>query len=617
MKRLDKYINDVKSGVIPAGIHLKNAIDRFERDLLNPDFEFKEEKAQKVINFITTLRHTSGRYNNLPFILEPWQVFIVANLYGFYNVDGTRRFHQAYIEMARKQGKTALVAALSLYHLMEDGEAGGQILFSANSEDQARIGLNMVKGFAKPFTIPKVVSKSHHATKASEALKTKDSKLILHFSEIIYEDTNSFIKVLAADADKLDGYNCSFGVVDEYHSAPNSKVKDVLRSGQGMRVNPMLIIITTAGFNKSLPCYTDRTIATEIAAGIKQDNSLFAAIYAFDEEDILNWQDPSVWIKSNPNLGVTVNNEFLANRVLQATNNPSDTNEVMTKNLNIWCDAVEVWIPEDYIIKATNDKITIKDFYTSDGGIKSWGEECWVGADFAYRSDLTAVAYMFVKEADPYPIYNFFLRYYLPEDSLKAPDLKLDQELFKKWASAGYITLTPGNVTDFDYITKDLINISNNVQVKKIYYDQANAIQWAVQCVKEGLNPTPFSQQFGNFSHATKLFETLMYNKQIILEDNPITRYCLRNATLKFDEKNNCKPINTNRKNKIDGVIAMIQALAACAEIKPEKEDTITTPILTYGIYNDGLVFDKKEVFTFNDKAKYGTLENKNKVLNR
>jgi phage terminase large subunit-like protein len=323
MTNAEQYANDVISGRILAGIHVRNAVKRFQADLLRTDLVFRQDCVNHVLALIVSLTHFTGKYAGKPFELSPWEEFIVANLYGFYNLDGTRRFQTAYLEMARKQGKTALVAALSLVGLIGEDEAAAEILFAANSKDQAVIGFNMVKGFVKGYDVGTVV-----LDKNGEPFITRDGneKMTYLFRnrwhDIYYDETDSFIKVLAADADKLDGYNCYVGIVDEYHSAPNSQVRDVIRSSQGMRVNPLLITITTAGFDKSLPCYDLHTVATEIIAGIKQDDSFFSVIYSLDEGD--DWKDESVWIKANPNLDVTVSKDFIRKQVLQAINNPGD-----------------------------------------------------------------------------------------------------------------------------------------------------------------------------------------------------------------------------------------------------------------------------------------------------
>jgi len=524
---LETYIGDIKANRIASGIHLKNAIKRFETDISSKKWDFKENKVLKVVDFIKKLKHFAGKYANKPFILQPWQLFIIANIYGFYNKDGTRRFQTAYLEMARKQGKTALVAALSLYHLLEDDESGAEILFAANSRDQARIGFLMTHAFATGYD--------------------KTGKLLRKYRyDINYAKTNSFIKTLAADSSRIDGYNCSFGVVDEYHSAPNSYVRDVIRSSQGMRVNPLLITITTAGFDKSLPCYELRTVCTEIIAGIKQDDSLFSVIYSLDEKD--NWQDPEVWVKSNPNLDITVSADFVQRQVQQAINSPNDEVGVKTKNLNVWCDSATVWIPDRFVVQSTKD-LDIADFE---------GEDCYVGVDLASNVDLTAVSYLFVRDDK----YYFFTDFYLPSDTLKVRYLHADKGLYKTWVYKGYLKTTAGNVTDYDYITKDILAVNEKSTIEKIYYDKYNSTQWAIQCTEEGLPMEPFSQTIGNFNIPTKTFERLMLSGRVVLADNPITRNCLRNVELRMDFNGNVKPNKDQEKKKIDGVISMLQALA-------------------------------------------------------
>jgi phage terminase large subunit-like protein len=529
MNQADKYCDDVLTKNIPSGVNLRNACKRYLEDRKN-GFVWKEEEVNKVCKFIHKSKHFTGKHAGKPFKLEPWQTFIIANIYGFWNKDGSRRFQTAYLEMARKQGKTALAAILAFYHLLEEGEANPEVLLAANSKDQAHIDFRMVRGFV------------HSADPMERTYRLYRNDIILRLGE-------GFIKTLAADSDKLDGYNCSVGIVDEYHSAPNSQVRDVIRSSQGMRVNPLLITITTAGFDKSLPCYELRTVASEIAAGVKEDESFFGLIYSLDEGD--DWKLSENWIKSNPNLGVTVDKSFLKKQVLQAINSPNDEVGVKTKNLNLWCDSASVWIPDEYIVNASK-KLDIIDFA---------GLECYVGVDLAANVDLTAVSYLFVKG----DLYYFFVDYYIPRETLQTR-VHADIELYKQWVGNKYMKTTAGNVTDYDYITRDLIENDKRSNIDKIFYDKYNATNWAIQCTEQGLKLEPFSQTIGNFNNCTREFERLMLKGKIIIDDNPITRYCLRNVELRTDFNGNVKPLKSNEKKKIDGVIAMLQALAAQIE---------------------------------------------------
>ena len=527
MKLLDSYISDIQSGKIPSCTHVRNAVSRYLSDRKRTDLVFKESKVLHTVNFISKLKHFTGKYSGSNFNLEPWQIFIIANLYGFYWA-GTnqRRYQTAYIEVARKNGKTALSSALSIYHLVADGEDAAEVLMAANSREQAHICFNMTKTFCKGFDPGK------------EYLRTMRS-------DILFEHNNSMLKVLAADSDKLDGFNCAFGIIDEYHSAPDSRVRDVIRSSMAMRQNPLLLTITTAGFDKTLPCFALRTVCTEVIAGIKEDDSLFSIIYTLDEND--DWTDSKNWIKSNPNLGITVNKEFLKKQVIQAKNNSSDETGIKTKNLNIWCDTYQTWIADEYLIKATQ-KLDFEYFRN---------EETYIGVDLASVQDFTAVSFEFYRDEKKY----FIVKYYIPYETLNTA---ANKELYKDWHRSGYLTVTPGNVTDYNYITKDIIEASKTVCIYKIYYDKYNSIQWAINCTEIGLPIEPFSQSIGNFNAPTKELERSILDGQVIIDDNPITRYCFRNVELRMDGNGNIKPNKGIAAKKIDGVIAMIQSDAAC-----------------------------------------------------
>jgi phage terminase large subunit-like protein len=524
LDRLEGYLRGVETGEIPSCLHVKNAVNRFRNDFFRTDIVFKKDKVERVLNFISQLRHFTGKHSGNRFILEPWQVFIVANLYGFYYPDGQRRFQTAYIEVARKNGKTALCAALALYHLIADGEDAAQVLMAANSKDQAHICYDMTASFCKGFD-------------------PKGDHLRWLRSTILFDRTSSMLKVLASDSDKLDGYNCSFGIVDEYHSAPDSKVRDVLKSSMGMRDNPLLFTITTAGFDKTLPCYALRTVCTEVMAGIKEDDSMFGVIFTLDEED--DWADAENWSKSNPNLGVTVKADFLRKEVVSAKNNPSDEVGVKTKNLNVWCDSFHTWIPDDYIIKATQ-KLTFDDLA---------GQDVYVGVDLASVQDMTAVTYLFSKDSR----LQFINKYYIPADSLNT---RADKDKYKEWVRQGYLTITPGNVTDYNYITKDILDVGRTCLIQVVAYDKWNATQWASDATEQGLPLEPYSQTIGNFNSPTKEMERLIMSEEMGIDDNPITRYCFRNVEMRTDFNGNVKPNKGVDGKKIDGVISAIQALA-------------------------------------------------------
>lgn len=524
MKGYYQYAQDVSEGRAIVGEYIKLAVERFYALLERDDIEFREERADHAIEFIALLRHYTGRHAGKPFILLPWQEFAIANIYGFYREDdGTRLISSVYIEMARKNGKSAFAAALGLYHLIADGEANAEVYLAANSKDQAKVSFGMCANFVR-------------------GLDPKHQYLESFRDKINFDRTLSFLRVLAADSSKLDGPNPSMFLLDEYHAAKNSGLKDVLQSGQGMRDNPMQVIITTAGFDKLGPCYQMRTMCTEVLKGLKEDDTLFAAIYSLDEGD--DWKDETVWGKSNPNLGVTVKLKYLKEQVQKAMNSPSDEVGIKTKNINMWCDAEMVWIPDHYIL-SSSARVDFEDFRDMD---------CYAGIDLSSTSDLTSTGFMFPTEDKCY----FKTKYYLPEAALREKRFK---ELYGEWRRQGLITITPGNVVDYDFILNDIMDIGRIVSLQKIAYDAWNSTQFVINAETQGLPMEPFSQALGNFNRPTKEMERLILSGKAVIDNNPINRHCFRNVVMARDRNGNTKPSKQFEEKKIDGVIAKLEAL--------------------------------------------------------
>lgn len=539
MKGYYHYVNDVLNGKIVVGELIKLACQRFKDDLQREDIYFNESVVDNAINFIGTLKHFMGKSSGKHFKLENWQQFIIANIVGWYWKDGnTRRFTSSYIEVSRKNGKTALAAALCLYYLIADGEDGAEVDLAANSKEQAKIAFEFCSNF-------------------SRQLDPKGKYLKPYRDNVQFALNNSKLKVFAADDSKLDGFNASFGLIDEYHAAKNSKVRDVIKSSMGMRNNPHLCTITTAGFDKTLPCYKLRSTSIEILNKLKTDDSMFIAIYSLDDKD--DWTDKDNWVKCTPNLNVTVTSKYIKEQVQSAINNPSEEVGVKTKTLNLWCDVADVWLPESYIVKASKN-IHLEDFRDC---------ECYIGVDLSATSDLTAVSYLIEKDN----IYYFKTDYYLPESALVD---KPDRETYKLWKQQGLITITAGNVTDYDYITNDIVAASNILNIQKIGYDKWNATQWAIHATEIGLPLEEYPQTMGNFNRPTKELERLILSGNTVIDNNEITRWCFRNVELKSDYNGNVKPNKGIKSKKIDGVIAIIQALGMYLTVPHYSNEILT-----------------------------------------
>lgn len=522
-KKYTDYAEKVINGEIVACEYVKLACSRYMNLLKRKDVYFKPEKADKVINFISKLKHFTGSHNGKPFILQEWQKFIIYSIYGFYKKDGTRLVRNAYIEVARKNGKTALVAAMCLYHLIADGENNAQVILSATSAKQAKICFDMCSNFLKPLDVNGKFFKRYRDT-------------------IKFDATTSSLHIVAADASKLDGYNASAFVCDELHEFPDGSVFNVLESSQGMREQPLGICITTAGFNLSSFCYEMRSSMVEILYNKKQDDSQFAIIYTLDKED--DYDNEDVWQKSSPNLGITVKKDYLRQQAQQAKNNPTLLTSYLTKLQNIWLSSSEEWISSNYIMKAQN-KFNYSDF-----------EEpfAYLGVDLGATSDLTCISCM-IPIDDKYYFRNY---YFLPSECLNTNP---NRELYRLWKQQGNLIVTPGNVTDYDAVLNELMKLNDEIQIVQLTYDSWNATQFAISATENGLPLVPFSQSIASLNRPTKELARLIMSGKVVMYDNPIDRFCFQNVVIKRDYNDNERPTKETYNNKIDGTVAMIMAL--------------------------------------------------------
>jgi phage terminase large subunit-like protein len=530
-----QYADNVLCGKIKACEAIQLACKRYKEWFDREDIYFDKEDVEQKIRVVSRLRHYTGKHNGKHFILLPWQQFAVANIFGWkYKDSGLRVTRNVFIMVSRKAGKTAFASALAILCAIADNENGAEIELVANSRQQAKIAFDITSNFCGSVDV--------HRNKIFK--RYRDS--------IIIDKTKSKIQVLSSDAMGNDGYNSSCFVLDEFHAAKNWDMFNVLKSSQGMRTQPLAIIITTAGFLlNGYPCYEHRQNCIDILKGNKTDDSQFSAIYELDDGD--NWEDESNWEKCAPSLGQTVSYEYLREQVLQAKNNPAIETGVKTKNFNMFCQTKNVWIPDTYL-KDAFAKINIEDFKD---------EDCYIGVDLSAVSDLTCTSVMFPpnEERTLYPDkYVFKNLIYVPDSAL---DESINADLYKLWKRQGYIICTNGNVVDYDYILKDQLEVYDKTYVLAVGYDSWNATQWAINATSEGLPLYPYSQAIGNFNRPTKTFEMLLRQGSVVMDYNPCVRWSFNNVELKWDYNSNCKPSKNgeDKSKKIDPIIAMLQAL--------------------------------------------------------
>lgn len=533
-----KYIYDVEHNNIITCDLVKLAVKRYYNYLNDDEIYFDESKVNHVFEFISNIKHFKGEFAGKPFILEDWQQFFIMMIFGwYYKENNLRVIRNVFFSVSRKNGKSALIISILLYMLFFSDNAP-EIVEAANSREQAKeVLLKTTSEFAK-------------------SLDTTGKFLKQYRNEIKCDAVNGQIKIVSADASKLDGLNLNCFVYDEYAEAKNDLLFSVLQSSMGNRKEPLSIICGTVSFNLSSPYHEMYEMSVEILNGLKEDKSFFPLIYTLDENDDVN--DNTTWIKANPNLEISVYKDFLKSEVIKGKNNPSYLNKVLTKNFNQWCSTNDVWIHNDRIIKASK-KINIKDFE---------GKPCYVGVDLASVNDLTAVSYLIVDDDR----YYFFVDYYLPQSALTEHKQK---DFYNKMYFNKYLKITSGNCTDYNFITEDLFRVNNICPIKGIYYDVYNSLSWAVDATEKGLPLIPFSQSVSNFNRGTKEYLRLFLEDKIILEDNEINRFCLNNVFIFRDNNENEKPKKLNDKSKIDGVIAMIQSLACFINTPKDTESFI------------------------------------------
>ena len=523
-----KYCEDVLNGKVIAGNAIKMACQRFLNDLKRDDLDFRDEKVDTLIKLGKCLHHYKGSSANKPFTLEPWQVFIAANIFGWYwKKSNKRRFIQSYTQIARKNGKTALNSLFALFALFADGEPAAEVISaSAQSRDQAAISFEMIKTFSKQ-------------------LDPSGKTLRPYRNEVKIPKTNSQLKVISSDSNSQDGKNISFAILDEVGDAKDNSMHDVIISSMGQRTSPHLAMITTAYFDKEAPAYQFRLYCLDILNGVKEDDTVFAAIYELDEGD--DWTDEKVWVKANPNLGITVQLDYLRSQVKTALNNPTDQTGVLTKNLNMWVESECVWIP-NYKVREQMKHIELEDFNPDE-----W--LCFCGVDLGSVSDLTALSFL-LTNGDEYYVKNF---YFVPQTALKD---KFMSQQYREWSRNGYLFVTEGNTTDYSFITDILVKWHNELNIRGIAYDRWNAAFWAIDCTEKGLPLEEYPQSIGYFNAPTREVERLMLNGKMFIDDNPINLHCFENVILKCDYVGNVKPKkDMSLGHKVDGVISLIEAV--------------------------------------------------------
>ncbi|BAP88856.1 phage terminase-like protein, large subunit [Burkholderiales bacterium GJ-E10] len=534
------YAESVVAGDIPACRWVKLACQRQLDDLarfrgkaspyrFNPALTDGKGKryhpADNLCAFIERLPHVKGPLAGEPIRLEPWQVFILTTVFGWVKPDGKRRFRRSYIEVPRGNAKSTLSSGVALYMLAADGEGGAEVYSLATTRDQARIVFGDAQAMAR----------------RSPGFRSRFGVEVgAHNLHVLA--TGSKFEALSAEGSTLDGLNIHFGCVDELHAHKTRTVYDVVETGTGKRDNSLLWVITTAGSNRAGICYEIRTFVNRLLEGLFVDDSQFGIVYGLDDGD--GWADETALVKANPNWGISVRPEVLLPLQAKAMQMPSAANNFKTKHLNEWVNADTAWMDMRAWDACADPELSEQDFA---------GEPCFIGLDLASKVDIAAKAKVFEREGRFY----VFLSYYLPEAAVE--DGRNSQ--YSGWARRGLLTVTPGNVTDFDQIEAELVADASRFEVKEVPFDPFQATQLSTHLIAQGLPMVEMRPTVLNFSEPMKQLEALVLQRRLVHDGDPILAWMISNVVCHRDAKDNIYPRKEREENKIDGVVALIMAL--------------------------------------------------------
>jgi len=545
---------DVTLGKRVAGRWVQLACRRYLNDLDEADngpWEFRPNIAQAWCDFFpAVLKVFKGPKAGQPFELMEWQMFVVWNVFGWFNREtATRRFRYAFVLISRKNGKTVFAAALAIAMAIFDDENSPDCYFLATKKDQAEEAYRSVFEFAKrSLTVRK------YANVKLRGGRTKNGGKIGY---------------LGSNKDTLDGLDTHFGCIDEYHAHPNDSVYNVIKSSMGARPNGLHFTISTEGFNPGGPMDELKRHCRAVLEGARTDDAQFALMFEMDKGD--DWKDEKAWEKANPSIGISPTWQYMREQFTQALSMGGSTEvEFKTKHLNLQVAASETWIQDELWMNGASDR-------QFDPRLP-----IWAGLDLASVSDLTALVLVQPQDGG----YVVRGHYFMPGDTMR--DMKRKggnpYATFEKMPN---MHVTDGNVTDYDEIRRVISGVmmtANGVEVDKnalirqyklhkVAFDRFNATQIGIDLVADKVPIAPFGQGFVSLSPPTKQVEILARQGKIWHDGDPVLRWALSNVELRTDPAGNIKVDKGKSAGKIDPVVAMIMAIGEhlkdSANVKP------------------------------------------------
>lgn len=500
---------------------------------------FDPAAAERIRYFFSRfLRHSKGAFAGKPFDLLPWQwERVIEPLFGWKMADGSRRFRRAAIAVPKKNGKSTLLAGIGLYLLTWDGEPGAEVYSAAADRKQASI----------------IYDEAANMVEASDAL-SKRLKVRRAGKVIRYPAQHGKYEALSADAYRQEGYNTHGLLFDELHSQQTHDLWNVLRYSGAARRQPLIFWISTAGVDRESICYLQWSAARDVQDGRAVDISLLPVI--FETPDSADPWAEETWAKANPSYGSTISKRDMEEAATEAKANPAMENNFRRYRLNQWTRQESRWISSE---KWDQCKVLFSQR-------EQKRQKCWMGLDLATTTDLVAAVALF-REGLKFRVLPYF---WAPGAALQTRE-RSNRQRIDAWVRQGFIKLTPGNVVDYSVIRADLNRLGDIFNIREIAIDPWNATQIAVELQGDGFHVEYVRQGFYSISAATKELEKLILGGLIEHPGNPVLDWMFGNVAVEQDASGNLKPSKRHSAEKIDGVVALISALARAIKQLPKK----------------------------------------------
>lgn len=541
---VEAYAREVVGGRVVAGRLVQLACERHLRDLKTAavrGLRWDLSAALHTIDFFRFLRHSKGRWKGATMKLEPWQQFRVGCVFGWMRWDEelglwVRRFRTAYNEVARKAGKSTEAAGVGLYMFDADGEGGPEVFCAATMRDQAKIVWSEAA---------RMVTKSPALSKRIKIVGLQHKNAKANMSNV---DEAAKFEPLGADEDTLDGLNIHCVVIDELHKHRTRTLHDVLDTATGARTQPLVWEITTAGIDQEGICYQERTYAVEVLEGRIQDDRFFAYIATLDEGD--DPFDERVWLKANPNLGVSFSRSEMRRLAGVARQMPSELNKFLRYYCNIWTQQEEARIP----LPLWDENAGRLDVDALKGRV------CYGGLDLSSVSDFTAWVLAFPDDEDPEMV-DVLCRFWVPAARLTDRKNRY-RDQYQTWEREKLLVATEGDAVDHDFIVAQVLRDAETYQLADLNIDRLfQAHQVSVKLGQEGLTVVGFGQGFTSMAAPYKEFERRLLRRKIRHGGNQVLRWMAGNLAVEEDAAGNLKPSKRHAQGKIDGIVSLVMAL--------------------------------------------------------